>query len=250
MAAEGARVVQAEPRAVRRQGARRGRPDGEGRRLVVRALEEDPGDPVARRRSRAARPVPADGRAPARLVARACRDRPDRASHRRGAARADRRHHLDPGLHALPVRPPLVWVEELASYAFIWSVFIGAALGIKELRHIRIDTFVVRLAPATAGVRARSALGARHVRGADGRDRGAARSCRSRRAAARWRCRWSLTRHLFYSVPLFASLASMAFTGCYLVVAELAKALTGRPVEAELEVARRRRQAEEREAAP
>ena len=58
-----------------------------------------------------------------------------------------------------------------------------------------------------------------------------------------------LDRHWFYSVPLFASLASMAFTGCYLVAAELAKALTGRPVEAELEVARRR-EAEEREAAP
>jgi hypothetical protein len=41
---------------------------------------------------------------------------------------------------------------------------------------------------------------------------------------------------------------SMAFTGCYLVTAELAKALTGRPVEAELEVARRR-EAEEQEAA-
>ena len=25
---------------------------------------------------------------------------------------------------------PLVWVEELATYSFIWSVFLGAALGL------------------------------------------------------------------------------------------------------------------------
>src|SRR5918993_2518030 len=37
---------------------------------------------------------------------------------------------------------PLVWVEELATYSFIWSVFLGAALGLKEIRHIRIETFV------------------------------------------------------------------------------------------------------------
>ena len=42
---------------------------------------------------------------------------------------------------------PIVWVEELATYAFIWGAFIGAALGHKQQRHIRIDTFVGRLSP-------------------------------------------------------------------------------------------------------
>src|SRR5829696_3211244 len=42
---------------------------------------------------------------------------------------------------------PLVWVEELATYSFIWSVFLGAALGLKELRHIRIETFLGRIPP-------------------------------------------------------------------------------------------------------
>ena len=40
---------------------------------------------------------------------------------------------------------PLVWVEELAGYCFLWGVFLGAAAGMKELRHIRIDTFISRL---------------------------------------------------------------------------------------------------------
>ena len=40
---------------------------------------------------------------------------------------------------------PIVWVEELATYAFIWGAFVGAGLGHKSRRHIRIETFVARL---------------------------------------------------------------------------------------------------------
>jgi TRAP-type C4-dicarboxylate transport system permease small subunit len=40
---------------------------------------------------------------------------------------------------------PLVWVEELSTYAFIWGVFVGASLGLKQGRHIRILSFVDRL---------------------------------------------------------------------------------------------------------
>jgi TRAP-type C4-dicarboxylate transport system permease small subunit len=40
---------------------------------------------------------------------------------------------------------PLVWVEELSTYAFIWGAFVGASAGLKERRHIRILSFVGRL---------------------------------------------------------------------------------------------------------
>lgn len=40
---------------------------------------------------------------------------------------------------------PLVWVEELATYSFIWATFVGAALGLKYDRHVKIETFVSRL---------------------------------------------------------------------------------------------------------
>jgi TRAP-type C4-dicarboxylate transport system permease small subunit len=143
---------------------------------------------------------------------------------------------------------PLVWVEEVATYAFIWAVFIGAALGMKELRHIRIDTFVVRLPPRPQAF-ARALLWALATFAAVIVAHEALEimpiEARSRTMALPV----ELERHWFYSVPLFAGLASMAFTGCYLVVAELARGLTGRPVEAELEVVRRR-EADEREAAP
>jgi TRAP-type C4-dicarboxylate transport system permease small subunit len=33
---------------------------------------------------------------------------------------------------------PLVWVEELSTYCFIWGTFLGASIGLKQARHIRI----------------------------------------------------------------------------------------------------------------
>ena len=138
---------------------------------------------------------------------------------------------------------PLVWVEELAGYCFLWAVFIGAAAGTKQMRHLRIETFVGRVGP---------------------------------RARAFWRClawvvasvvmltvawqAWDimevesrsrtislpvdLPRHLFYSVPLFTSAVSIVFTTLYLVLAEAASMHSGRPVDAE--VARLAREARDR----
>lgn len=40
---------------------------------------------------------------------------------------------------------PIPWAEELARYAFIWLVFIGAALCSKHRRHIAIDAAVMAL---------------------------------------------------------------------------------------------------------
>ena len=47
---------------------------------------------------------------------------------------------------------PLVWVEEVATYSFIWATFIGASLGLKYDRHVKIETFVGRLPPRAAAV--------------------------------------------------------------------------------------------------
>ena len=42
---------------------------------------------------------------------------------------------------------PIIWVEEVATYSFIWGVFVGASLGLKYGRHIKIETFVGHLPP-------------------------------------------------------------------------------------------------------
>lgn len=47
----------------------------------------------------------------------------------------------------------LVWSEELARYLFIWIVFLGGAIGVRERSHIAVD--VLRVRP---GSRSRLAL--------------------------------------------------------------------------------------------
>ena len=136
MAAEGAKVTRdrqgADPGA--RQG-RRGQ-DGEGRRLVQRPVGPDP-EAVSRH---------------AALAASAC-------STRIGTRRARPRHRADPVMvGAITVQVftryalgrPIAWVEESATYAFIWMAFVGASVGLKEGRHILIATFGAHLPPRLA----------------------------------------------------------------------------------------------------
>jgi TRAP-type C4-dicarboxylate transport system permease small subunit len=135
---------------------------------------------------------------------------------------------------------PLVWVEEAAGYSFIWLVFLGASAGFKELRHIRIETFVARLGSTPQNL-LRATLYALctalmlmvahyawEIMDVESRSSTMALPV-------------ELPRHLFYSVPLFVSTVSIALTGVYLVVAHVACAVTGRPVDAEMEVIERRR---------
>ena len=134
---------------------------------------------------------------------------------------------------------PLVWVEESSGYAFLWLVFLGASAGFKELRHIRIETFVARL-PQRPQHYVRAALyavctGAMLVVAYYAWDLMDVESRSSTIALP-----IELPRHLFYSVPMFVSTASIALTGAYLVAAYCVSAANGRPVDAELEVVERR----------
>lgn len=142
---------------------------------------------------------------------------------------------------------PLVWVEELAGYCFLWGVFVGAAVGMKELRHIRIETFVSMLQPRSQAIwRALTwaiataccviiAVQAWDIMDVESRSRTMSLPV-------------DLPRHLFYSTPLFVSTLSIAFTGSYLVCAELALGFAGRPVDAHLARLERQRAAEVDEA--
>jgi TRAP-type C4-dicarboxylate transport system permease small subunit len=42
---------------------------------------------------------------------------------------------------------PLVWVEEFATYCFLWGTFLGASVGLKRGVHIKVETFLARLPP-------------------------------------------------------------------------------------------------------
>jgi TRAP-type C4-dicarboxylate transport system permease small subunit len=134
---------------------------------------------------------------------------------------------------------PLVWVEELATYSFIWAVFLGAALGLKEMRHIRIETFVGRLPERPRALlhaalylmvgacSAALAVYALDIMQVESRSQTISLPV-------------NVGRHWFYSVPLFTGLASMVLTSAYFVAAYGAAFLTGRPVDAEVDVAAER----------
>lgn len=46
------------------------------------------------------------------------------------------------------LRAPLVWSEEMALFLFQWSVFMGAALAVRQGGHFGLDIFVRRLPTA------------------------------------------------------------------------------------------------------
>jgi TRAP-type C4-dicarboxylate transport system permease small subunit len=143
---------------------------------------------------------------------------------------------------------PTVWAEDVATFLFIWATFLGAAVGLKDLRHVKIDTFLGRLP-----VRLASAMQALLY--------GVIVVC----CVAVARYAWdvmdtesrsmtislpvNVQRHWFYSVPLFCALVSMAATALVLALAHLHAAATGAPVQAEQDAARRRAEEHERELA-
>ncbi|MBL8705936.1 MAG: TRAP transporter small permease [Rhodospirillales bacterium] len=118
---------------------------------------------------------------------------------------------------------PLVWVEEAATYSFIWGAFIGASIGLKQDRHIKIATFVGFLSPRSQALM--RCLGhaltlwlmfwlmqkSLIVMGVEGRSKTIALPI-------------EISRDWFYSKALFASAASMAFTGVYLMLLDLSRA--------------------------
>ena len=119
---------------------------------------------------------------------------------------------------------PIAWVEESATYAFIWMVFVGASVGLKRGQHIMIATFGSHLPPRiAAGLRtlvwvlvlvtlAVLVVQGTKVMGVEGRSSTISLPI-------------ELPRSWFYSLPLTLSAASMALTTIYLIVQELTTAV-------------------------
>jgi TRAP-type C4-dicarboxylate transport system permease small subunit len=115
---------------------------------------------------------------------------------------------------------PIAWVEETATYAFIWMAFVGASVGLKEGRHILIATVGAHLPPrAAAFMRALVwtlvlltlgvlVLQGWKVMGVEGRSSTISLPI-------------ELPRSWFYSLPLTLSSASMMLTSIYLLLLEL-----------------------------
>jgi TRAP-type transport system small permease protein len=123
---------------------------------------------------------------------------------------------------------PIAWVEESATYAFIWMTFVGASLGLKLGRHIVIETFgkflPVRWAAALRTLvwilvlvtLAVLIVQGEKVMGVEGRSKTISLPI-------------ELPRSWFYSLPLTLSAVSMAITTVYLLLQEIATLLGRRP---------------------
>ncbi|NJO21789.1 MAG: TRAP transporter small permease [Sphingomonadales bacterium] len=116
---------------------------------------------------------------------------------------------------------PIIWVEEIATYSFIWAVFVGASLGLKYSRHVKIETFVEHLAPrAKAASRVLVNLIIIAVLWLLVREVGTVINIESRSTSVS--LPWPVPRAWFYSIPLAASCVSMMATCVYFILAEIA----------------------------
>lgn len=116
---------------------------------------------------------------------------------------------------------PIIWVEELATYSFIWGAFVGASLGLKYGRHIKIETFVDHLPTrAKAASRILVNLIVIAVLWLLVREVGKVIDIESRSTSVS--LPWPVPRAWFYSIPLAASCVSMLVTCAYFLLAEMA----------------------------
>jgi TRAP-type C4-dicarboxylate transport system permease small subunit len=121
---------------------------------------------------------------------------------------------------------PLVWVEEVATYSFIWTTFLGAALALKYDRHVKIDTFIGHL-PERAGAVARAlvflVIIAFLLKILPSLEAAIEVEMRRRTIALPWQ----IPSGWFFSVPLAVGAVSMLLTAVYKVLVEVRFALGG-----------------------
>lgn len=124
---------------------------------------------------------------------------------------------------------PLVWVEEVATYAFIWIVFLGAAVGMKRLSHIKIEALSLAFSERVqAGIRLlgfaimgfvlwRLIVTVPSVMNIEARSMSISLPV-------------AIPRMWFFSVPLFVSSVSMALTLVYYAIAQIISLVRGTPM--------------------
>jgi TRAP-type transport system small permease protein len=121
---------------------------------------------------------------------------------------------------------PIIWVEEFSVYAFIWGTFLGASLGLKYGRHVKIETYVSHLPPrAQAASRILVDLIVLAVLWLLVREVGKVITIESRSTSVS--LPWPIPRAWFYSIPIMVSCLSMMATCVYFVIVEL-RAIAGR----------------------
>jgi TRAP-type C4-dicarboxylate transport system permease small subunit len=115
---------------------------------------------------------------------------------------------------------PIIWVEEFSVYAFIWGTFLGASLGLKYGRHVKIETYVSHL-PVRGQAAARLVVNliVFFVLSLLVQEVGKVITIESRSTSVS--LPWPIPRAWFYSIPIMVSCLSMMATCAYLMLAEI-----------------------------
>lgn len=121
---------------------------------------------------------------------------------------------------------PLVWVEEFATYSFIWATFLGASLALKLGRHVKIETAVLLAPPrGQALVRAVQYAIILVILATMAPPLVSAIDIEMRRMTISLPV--DVPTAWFFSIPLLIAVCSMLATAAYLLLAALAEAATG-----------------------
>lgn len=125
---------------------------------------------------------------------------------------------------------PLTWVEEFATYAFIWAAFLGASVGMKQLRHVKVEMlslYMGRRAQSLVRLFAYVVMAAALVMLADKASAVMAIEAGSRSISLPF----EISRKWFYSVPLYTACLSMLATVAYYALAEIRAITSAVPVD-------------------
>lgn len=115
---------------------------------------------------------------------------------------------------------PLTWVEEFATYAFIWASFLGASVGMKQLRHVKVEMlslYLGRRAQSLVRLLAYVVMAAALVMLAEKASAVMAIEAGSRSISLPF----EISRKWFYSVPLYTACLSMLATVAYYALSEI-----------------------------
>src|SRR5206468_7200190 len=58
-----------------------------------------------------------------------------------------------------PLIPSWIWTEEMARFLFVWTIMIGAMVGVREAQHFEVDVWLDLSRRAEAAVRIVARLG-------------------------------------------------------------------------------------------
>ncbi len=123
---------------------------------------------------------------------------------------------------------PIAWEQEGGAYALVWLTFLGASIGLKQMRHVKVVSFVGHLPPrAREAVRAAVHAGVVWTLWTLLRELGPIMEIESRSTTIALPI--DLPRSTFFSLPLMLASGSMLLTATLHFIEAVGRAVSPAP---------------------